>query len=478
MKKLLFVFLLLSARAYGKDITAATCNTPDVQAAINSSVAGDRVVVPAGNCTWLISVEIVDKPITLWADGVCTNCGTKAATWAGNTHITCGWNHCLVIKNKIGDRPVEVAGLHLTCTANSETVVYNEGWHFNIHDMKFESQALCSTTNFGQLGYSYYASGVYQKNLNINVRHLLRGVNDGSRDEWRQPSTIGQPNQDYVVYIETSTFLFTTFGNVVDHENGARGAFRHNYAQNVYLEVHGIHVGGDGLIWPQGRSYEIYDNVFECLQGFQGSGQCYMAMRLRSGTGVVFNNQVLGFFDGAILLDNQRSDIDFGGLNGKCGGSSVLDGNQDQGWPCDGQPGRGQIVGVVGVQPQLSEPLYAANNTFNGQPVEPLVIGSNAIKTCPTGWGSQCDIMKGRDFFIGTRPGYTTYPYPYPPFSDAPPIPIPPIPIPPNPTPQPTSVDVYVNGQLLGSGGLPLTLTLKKNCSPGSGCKVEVKQKP
>ena len=37
--------------------TAATCNSGDVQTAVNSAQAGDTVVIPAGICSWTTPVS-------------------------------------------------------------------------------------------------------------------------------------------------------------------------------------------------------------------------------------------------------------------------------------------------------------------------------------------------------------------------------------------------------------------------------------
>src|SRR6516225_3674151 len=49
--------------------SAATCNTNDVQAAINSASEGDTVMIPAGTCTWASGVTISGKGIILKGAG-------------------------------------------------------------------------------------------------------------------------------------------------------------------------------------------------------------------------------------------------------------------------------------------------------------------------------------------------------------------------------------------------------------------------
>ena len=49
--------------------TAASCNTSDVQAAINSAAEGDTVIIPPGTCTWTSGVSISGKGIIVRGAG-------------------------------------------------------------------------------------------------------------------------------------------------------------------------------------------------------------------------------------------------------------------------------------------------------------------------------------------------------------------------------------------------------------------------
>src|SRR5579872_5829462 len=53
-----FVTGVYSAAARAQTISAASCNQADVNAAIASAVAGDRVLVPAGTCAWSGGISI------------------------------------------------------------------------------------------------------------------------------------------------------------------------------------------------------------------------------------------------------------------------------------------------------------------------------------------------------------------------------------------------------------------------------------
>ena len=51
-------------------INAASASQTDVQAAVNSAVDGDRVIVPLGTQTWTLPVTVADKFITLQGAGI------------------------------------------------------------------------------------------------------------------------------------------------------------------------------------------------------------------------------------------------------------------------------------------------------------------------------------------------------------------------------------------------------------------------
>ena len=72
MKSVLFGLLLsaiLSGTMHATTYTAHSCNTVDVQSAINSAAEGDTVIIPAGTCTWNSGVTISGKGITVAGAG-------------------------------------------------------------------------------------------------------------------------------------------------------------------------------------------------------------------------------------------------------------------------------------------------------------------------------------------------------------------------------------------------------------------------
>ena len=220
---------------------------------------------------------------------------------------------------------------------------------------------------------------------------------------WSQPSTIGHPNQAGVVFVEDNTFIFTEFGNAIDSNYGGRYVFRHNTLTDVYIEAHSVQGENRGP-----RSWEIYDNAFTF------TNEIYTSMFLRGGTGVVFNNTIVGPVSNAIVLDNVRSWEFLEFPPGSCDGTSPWDGNTPgfDGWPCRDQIGRGMDVLGSFPQPQASEPAYFWNNTLNGVPADPTVDHCDPVVKVN---GSCADIVLGRDYFASVaRPGYVSFNYPHP----------------------------------------------------------------
>jgi hypothetical protein len=76
------------------------------------------------------------------------------------------------------------------------------------------------------------------------------------------------------------------------------------------------------------------------------------------------------------------------------------------GYPAMDQIGRGRDAGAETVQPQTLEPVYAWNNTYNGEPCD--------LKVRRFYPREEEYLQEGRDFFNAPKPGYTPLAYPHP----------------------------------------------------------------
>lgn len=64
-----FLFIAFSGARVNAQITAKSCNTSDVQSAINSASEGETVYIPSGTCTWTSGVTLSGKGVNLLGAG-------------------------------------------------------------------------------------------------------------------------------------------------------------------------------------------------------------------------------------------------------------------------------------------------------------------------------------------------------------------------------------------------------------------------
>src|SRR5262249_50066767 len=67
---MLFLFQSLFSIAYGAVINSPTCQRVDVAAAVNSAMDADKVLIPAGTCTWTTNLTIDNKILTIQGAGI------------------------------------------------------------------------------------------------------------------------------------------------------------------------------------------------------------------------------------------------------------------------------------------------------------------------------------------------------------------------------------------------------------------------
>lgn len=225
------------------------------------------------------------------------------------------------------------------------------------------------------------------------------------------------------VYVEDSTFTFTTEGGAPAFFDmaggGGRIVFRHNTATGGYMYNH----------WTRytevaGLKYEVYNNVFVGTAAWGVGGGEYPS-RFEAGTGVIFNNTVTGFNDTHFYIDERRG---CGNESNAplltCNGSRAWDGNiEASGWPCLGQIGRGTGT-VAGSQPSV--PLYAWNNGMQAKCAHPAAAGVACVDTVKIAvMGCNTDLKTtGSEHSNGDvdyvnngttqKPGYRPYTYPHP----------------------------------------------------------------
>ena len=372
---------------------AASCSKTDVQNAINSAVDGDRVLIPAGTCTWTSRLTVSGKGITIAGAGV------------GQTTIVNGVNGTALQFNFTpGDPTTYVEGV--TFDANNGTnddamITLNGGGlnQFRVHHI--------SMTNLRERGIEVNMDGREVSGLIDHCTMNMPLVNGSSKSisisgtgpeesqPFSRPLALGS---DKFIFVEDCTFNYGGRNDgAMDAYGGARYVFRYNTVINTNVEHHGADSGGFRGV----HSFEIYNNTFRCTGSCGSQRKHYF----RSGTGVIFNNTYTGNYTGAELT-NYRSDESFPPW-GKCDGTSPWDENKpgQNGYACLDQIGH--VFGPTSGGANLLEPLYEWNNTDDGADVDLVVATSHAH--------ADEHIVQGRDFYNDTRrPGYTPYRYPHP----------------------------------------------------------------
>jgi hypothetical protein len=234
---------------------------------------------------------------------------------------------------------------------------------------------------------------------------------------WATPTTLGGYS-DGMVYIEGNSFVWDPalrnsgehHDSCIDNNTGARWVFRHNSAFDMAIMTHGVNGGGRlrGL-----RQFELYENNFTSIQESNRNG-CIYGILIRGGTGVAFNNQLLGpvwqrfaklNLDMEFKPEDYPNAIAAWGEN-LCTGANPYD--PVAGYPCIDQPGAGQDTGIWSGNPALpAKP--------NGQQIEPIYFWSNTFETGSAHESTSTKIQSGRDYFWDTvNTDYVPYPFPHP----------------------------------------------------------------
>lgn len=414
---LLAINLIFNPVGYAAIINSSSCSQSDVQDAVTMAVDGDTVIVPSGSCLWLSPVYIPNnKKLTLLGQGI------------GNTKIYIEGNKELVNLTESGSR---VTGFTFI---NGFIKVSGKNWRIDHNRFEYACtgggtvyQAILAISAMG-LGYTENIKGLIDSNQFHNMRIIAFGGPSLMANEvWSRPLGLGT---DEAVYVEDNTFTYATCSVIqaMDANYGGAYVFRYNDVQDASIMAHAVQANNRAT-----RKWEVYNNIFRSVNGASFPGF------MRAGTGVWFNNELIGgigygtgkWSSPSIILDEQRSCWTIDQYDCKrCNGSSPWDGNQagQSGYPCRDQIGRStdnpkwiSTPGSEGTYTQALDPAYAWNNYIyptetdrtnktNGTVVE-LVVKNDICAA------AKAHIVSGRDFVnngTAAKPGYTPYTYPHP----------------------------------------------------------------
>jgi parallel beta-helix repeat protein len=386
--------------------TAASCNASDINACITAASAGDTIMIPAGTCTWTCTTNCpsvrVNKPVSLIGAG------------EGSTKIiddsSTGYpkNALTVDYSSSSNTFIRISGFTLQHSAGAQDSdasiqVYPGG----------SGQASVRIDHITATGLQRWleaSASVIGLIDHVTITNCDMIFDGDYTTEWNKTLTLGSND---AWYIEDSTFTYSAWTDgVLDCQYGARVVYRHNTVTIPNGSgFSGYLIGNHGYdsVYRGCMSMEVYNNTITHNSSNYLSG----AIQFRGGTGVVFNNTILGsgHWNMYLPITNYRSCSGYVSYPaGYCNGSHAEDGNVDHGWPCQDQIGRGGK--------QASVPLYEWNNCYGaacGSGGTPVHFETYNGSTGDCSYQDLYHIKPNRDYYNNTqRPEYTPYTYPHP----------------------------------------------------------------
>lgn len=277
--------------------TSPTLSYHDVTNTIGLCSFGDTVVLPAGTNWWSQTVTI--QGITLQGQG--TNSTTiqdetpiqnngipilvALTTNAALTRI-CYIQFTQGVTNNVNSNPNNFDG---------NIVVGGNNPKFRIDDCYFNrltgKHVLVNDDSFGVIDHNSFTT---VGRISIEVFGNIYGDFN-----WSQPEQLGTSN---FVFVEDNQMTDVNNFGWIDTSQGGRVVFRHNSMTGSFFETHGTETPGR----PRSvRAFECYQNNFFWTTGQQYS-DFYTAVDIRGGTGVVWGNQIVGYYS-TITLQSFRA---------------------------------------------------------------------------------------------------------------------------------------------------------------------------
>lgn len=365
-------------------VTATSCATAAVQAAITAAVDGDTVMIPGGTCTWTSGITTT-KQIWIRAQ---TYTPTPGGTMTRSVTIINNSSGPLLSVTSGDTFHVTISGIRFNEGTGNVNHVRLNGTGSKVprvSDCAFEIKQ-----RFGNQPDIAAFAWLSQGGVVWNTR--FEGVGGGTGGQccpegasilinspraWATASTMGTLDTNGLVnaYIEDSTLK--DFGQSPDVDDRGRVVIRHSLLDGTSGLTHGFTSSFGG------RHFEYYNNTFTVLTTNRNIAGRYFW--IRAGTG--------------IFTDNVVNTTVCPGCYGTPQEFSIGDNTTPGTYPQARQPGWGHN-GTTNV----SDPIYAWNET-----------GPRAYSFgFENGWDSI--VLVGRDVFVnsGAKPGYTKYPYPHP----------------------------------------------------------------
>jgi len=408
----------------GPVILVPTCQHDDVQSAIDAATDGTTVQIAAGSCVWPLHVGWSDKNIIVKGAGIDKTVITTTGqfSWYIGANAT-GKAHFRLSGMTLAGN-ITNAAIAITTEGNPGV---NSGWRVDHIKFNFPTGERRGVTvrgvTYGVIDHNdfLWSNGVAVGVAAFNASDACVSPPTNAEGNFAssQPLDLGTAN---AIYVEDNTFTSQGAPMIVydDSAGGGRMVFRYNTVNGGFVYSHwtrGCEVGG--------FIHEIYNNTFIGNADYND-----YAVRLESGTGVMFNNTVRSYqtLPPYVVLDDRRA-----GGSGEaslpfnaCDGNQAWDGNKGDpvapGWPCFGQigrsPGKSLAASIAGDK-QVSAPFYFWNNGLEltcasgGACTDVLSVWATPaayVKASPHPNGEVDYVMNGKT----PKPGYTPFTYPHP----------------------------------------------------------------
>jgi hypothetical protein len=417
----LLAFLAAPITVHAATLTAASCNSKDIQSKINRAKDGDTVQIPAGSCVWTSNISS-SKPIVIQGAGTMPPFG--AAT-SGGTSITInmsGYDAVDLHESKAGS--VTLANITFIVgpsSAQPSAVIFfgptTGGQPVILHHLTFQHHQMSGTSinNSALRGIIYRnrfegdPSVGYPAGTALNSRGGIRCKNTPAGDAaWASLPTYGtsDTNGTSNLYIETNEFEH--YGEMTDFDDGCRAVFRYNTVTNSSVLTHGRDTSPVGA-----RHWEIYNNTFICAPVVSLNAGIWLSGR--GGTGVIADNVIPDVTAACAQTPNNSMAATIQVLYRPDAGCyrGPYPWQHQFGWGFDGSHRRDSS----GRDQQL-EPTYIWNNakTVGGPEVNDFVITNHADSCSPPTRQLETNYMQqNREYFLGVpQPAYTKYQYPHP----------------------------------------------------------------
>lgn len=357
---IVFVLFMWALPSPAATYNAATCGAADVQAAIDLATSqGDVVQIPAGSCTWTISVHInANKGITLQGAGegstiITDGMAHNTALYTNNCTITasCGWGTLLYVGfDSANTHITRVTAMTFIPFGTDDSTNYMLWVHgtgvdkYRIDHLTFDGdmkrRAIAVVTADG--GVSEF-SGVVD---HVTCHHTgtngaqcfnVNYASDAFARVFKQSVELGTNS---VPYWED---LICTFDNVkadscFDNYDGHGLVLRYSAFSGIGNGNHGVDSGK-----REARQLEYYRNTYT-----NSGANLAQYHNFRTGPNIIFDETYSGPSTGVYNISIYRtssSNTFFGTPGGNCTGANSYDGNigtaeqGNEGYPCLGQVG-------------------------------------------------------------------------------------------------------------------------------------------